>query len=418
MIEGDRLGGTCVNVGCVPKKLYSYAAHYGEGFKEAAGYGWEVGPVSFNWDTLKQNRAKEIERLNGLYKKGQENAGTTIIHGWASFKDAHTVEVDGKELTASNILIATGGEPFVPDVEGKEHAIVSDDVFDLAILPKRLLIVGGGYIASEFASIFNGLGTQVTQVIRKDLLLTGFDEEVREFLTKEIIKSGIDLKTESNIIKIEKSDDVFICHFKNGETVETDQVFYATGRKPKTDGLNLEKAGIELTDKGAIKVDDNYKTTADSVFAIGDVIDRVALTPVALNEGMVVTDYLFGDKKRTLSYQYIATAVFTHPGIGTVGYSEKDAREKFGDVEIYRSEFTPLKHTLSGHGSKMMVKLIVDKSSDVVVGIHIVGDDSGEIIQGFAVAVKAGLTKAQFDATVAIHPTSAEEVVTLRDPVR
>lgn len=306
----------------------------------------------------------------------------------------------------------------MPDVEGKEHAIVSDDVFDLPVFPKRMLIVGGGYIASEFASIFNGLGTEVTLLIRKNLLLSGFDEDVRKFVTEQMVHSGINLKTEANVTKIEKKGDVFICHLDNGESVETDLVFYATGRNPRTDGLNLDKAGVELTEKGAIKVDDNYKTTADSVFAIGDVIDRLALTPVALNEGMVVSDYLFGDKKRSLSYQYIATAVFTHPNIGTVGYSEKDAREKFGDIEIYQSVFTPLKHTLSGSGSKMLVKIIVDKATDVVVGIHIVGDDSGEIIQGFAVAVKAGLTKAQFDATVAIHPTSAEEIVTLREPVR
>lgn len=415
LIEGDRLGGTCVNVGCIPKKLYSYAAHYAEGFKEAAGYGLEVGEVKFNWETLKANRAKEIERLNGLYQKGQESAGTEIIRGWASLKDGHTVKVDDKELTAHYILIAVGSEPFVPDVEGKEHILVSDDIFDLPTFPKKLLIVGGGYIASEFASIFNGLGCHVTQVVRQPLLLRGFDEEVREFVTQEVVKSGVNLLPETQVTRVEKKGEVFVCHLDNGETVETDYVVYATGRKPKTDGLNLEAVGVK-TEKGAVLVDEHYNSSVDSIFALGDVIDRLQLTPVAINEAMVFVDHVFGDDKRKISYDFVPTAVFTHPNIGTVGYTETEARDKFANIDIYRSRFKPLIHTLSGHDVRVLIKMIVDRDTERVVGIHMVGPDAGEIIQGFAVAVKAGLTKAQFDATIAIHPTSAEELVTLKEP--
>ncbi|MDO5667092.1 MAG: glutathione-disulfide reductase [Alcaligenaceae bacterium] len=415
--ETKDLGGTCVNVGCIPKKLYSYAAQFNESFSDAAGFGWSVGETTLDWELLKKNRAQEISRLNGIYDNLIKNSGAQLIHGWASIVDAHTVEVDGQRYTAKHILVCPGGWPMVPDVRGKEHVITSNEVFDMAEFPKRFLIVGGGYIACEFASIFNSLGAEVTLVYRGEQVLRGFDQDIRKHITDEMIKSGINLRVQTDVLAIVKDGDCYTVHLKNNDTLEVDAVMYATGRVPRTEGLGLENAGVELGDKGEIKVDENYCSNIPSIFALGDVTDRVQLTPVATGEAMVLVDHLFGQGERKLSYDYIPTAVFTHPNIGTVGYTEEEARKKFGKVSIYRAEFRPLKHTLSGNNARTMMKLIVDKATNKVVGLHMVGDEAGEITQGFAVAIKAGATKADFDSTIGIHPTAAEEFVTMREPV-
>jgi len=413
--EGAPLGGTCVNLGCIPKKLYSYAAHYAEAFEESHGYGWEGEKPVLNWETLKRQRATEISRLNGVYENLFKGAGVELIRGWATLQDPHTVTLDnGQSYTAKYILIATGGRPAVPDVPGKEYVITSNEIFDLPEFPQRLLVVGGGYIACEFASIFNGLGAHVTQLYRSEQVLRGFDREIRDFAAGEMRKAGVDLRVNANIASIEKTGEGLKATLEDGSVLLTDQILYATGRAPNIKGLGFEALGGEIAKNGAIKVNERYQTSISSIFALGDVTDRIQLTPVALAEAMVLVDDLFGKKQKTISYEYIPTAVFTHPNIGTVGYSEEDAREKFGQIRVFRSEFRPLKHTLSGSSARVFMKLIVDVATDKVVGMHMVGDDAGEIIQGFAVAVKAGVTKAVFDSTIGIHPTAAEEFVTMR----
>ncbi|MDY0272716.1 MAG: glutathione-disulfide reductase [Advenella sp.] len=413
--EGAPLGGTCVNLGCIPKKLYSYAAHYAEAFDESHGYGWEGEKPVLNWETLKRQRATEISRLNGVYENLFKGAGVELIRGWATLQDPHTVKLDnGQTYTARHILIATGGTPTVPDVPGKEYVITSNDIFDLPEFPQRLLVVGGGYIACEFASIFNGLGARVIQLYRSEQILRGFDREVRDFVADEMRKSGVDVRVNANIASIEKTAEGLKATLEDGSVLVADQVLYATGRVPNINGLGFEALSGETGKKGAIKVNARYQTSIPSIYALGDVTDRIQLTPVALGEAMVLVDDLFGDAQKKMSYEYIPTAVFTHPNIGTVGYSEEDAKEKFGDIRVFRSEFRPLKHTLSGSTARVFMKLIVEVATDKVVGMHMVGDDAGEIIQGFAVAVKAGVTKAGFDSTIGIHPTAAEEFVTMR----
>ncbi|MFA5703168.1 MAG: glutathione-disulfide reductase [Advenella sp.] len=413
--EGAPLGGTCVNLGCIPKKLYSYAAHYAEAFEESHGYGWEGEKPVLNWETLKRQRATEISRLNGVYENLFKGAGVELIRGWAKLQDPNTVLLDnGKTYTARHILIATGGKPTVPDVPGKEYVITSNEIFDLPEFPQRLLVVGGGYIASEFASIFNGLGSRVIQLYRSEQILRGFDREIRDFVAGEMRKAGVEIRTNTNIASVEKTSEGLKATLEDGSVLVADQILYATGRAPNIKGLGFEALGGQTAKNGAIKVNERYQTSIPSIFALGDVTDRIQLTPVALAEAMVLVDDLFGKKQKKMSYEYIPTAVFTHPNIGTVGYSEEEAREKFGDIRVFRSEFRPLKHTLSGSTARVFMKLIVDVASDKVVGMHMAGDDAGEIIQGFAVAVKAGVTKAGFDSTIGIHPTAAEEFVTMR----
>lgn len=427
----DGLGGTCVNVGCIPKKLYSYAAHYAESFEESRGYGWEGDTPSLNWATLKTRRAGEISRLNGVYGNLLRGSGVTVINGFARIDGANTVTVatlnaDGSPghhtFTAANILIATGGTPFVPHFVGCEYVITSNEVFDLEPFPQRLLVVGGGYIACEFASIFNGLGAQVTQLYRGQQVLRGFDDEIRHFVASEMGKAGVDLRLDAGVVDIRKTDDGLRAELEDGNVVMADAVLYATGRKPNVQGLGLDSVGVGQGAHGEVIVDAHYRTNVPSIWAVGDVTHRVQLTPVALGEAMVVVDQLFGPAAgktpRSMSYEFIPTAVFTHPNIGTVGLTEAQAREKFGDITVFRSEFKALKHTLSGSGERTLMKLIVDTASDRVVGLHMVGAEAGEIVQGFAVALKAGATKAVFDATIGIHPTAAEEFVTLREPVR
>lgn len=412
--EGSAMGGTCVNLGCVPKKLYAYAADYGHGFIDARGFGWQSERPAFDWQKLKANRATEISRLNGIYDGLMDGAKVTVYRDFATIKDAHTVTVGGTDISAERILVAVGGWPFVPDIAGKEYAITSNEIFDLAQFPARLAVVGGGYIASEFASIFHGLGSQVTQIYRNDKLLRGFDEDIRQFVTDEMVKDGIAFRFNSNVTAIEKTATGLLLQLGDGESLEVDQVLFATGRVPRTMNLGLEQVGVELGESGAIKVDERFQTSVPSIYALGDVIDRFQLTPVALAEAMTVVNQLFGDGTRVMDYETIPTAVFTHPNVGTVGLTEAQAREKYGDIALFKSDFRPLKHTLSGSSERSFMKLIVDRASDRVVGLHMVGAEAGEITQGFAVAMKAGATKAVFDSTIGIHPTSAEEFVTMR----
>ncbi len=413
--EERYLGGTCVNVGCVPKKLMVYAAHFAEDFEDSAGFGWSVGQRDFSWSKLIANKNAEISRLNGIYETMLGNAGVEIFDGTASVVDPHTISINGKTVTAKYILAATGGWPVVPDIPGKEHAVTSNEVFFLENLPERILIVGGGYIAVEFAGIFNGLGSGVTQLYRGPQFLRGFDDEVRAFLAEEMRKKGIDLQFNANIARIEKHGDVFLAELEDGNKIETDLIMYATGRAPNARGIGLEEAGVKLDAKGAVIIDDYFKTSVDSIYALGDVIDRVALTPVAIAEGMVVAGNLFRGESRMADYEDIPTTVFSQPNIGTVGLTEAQAEEKYGALDVYTSSFRPMKHTMTGGDEKTFMKLIVDRASDRVVGFHMVGPDAGEMTQGIGIALKCGATKAQFDATIGIHPTAAEEFVTMRE---
>ena len=415
--EDAALGGTCVNLGCIPKKLYSFAAHYAESFEEARGYGWTAAPPGFDWATLKRNRATEITRLNGIYRQLLVGAGVTVIDGRACISGPHEVEVAGQRHAAERIVVATGGWPVPPDVPGGELAISSNEIFDLAEFPRRLVVVGGGYIACEFASIFNGLGAAVTQLYRGEQILRGFDDEIRGFVAAEMKKKGVDLRLGARAVSLEKvAGGIRVALAGGGETL-ADAVLYATGRAPNTAGLGLESIGVALAPNGAVVVDERYRTSVPHVFAVGDVIDRVQLTPVALAEAMSLVEDLFGSTPRSVDYTHIPTAVFTHPNIGTIGFTEQAARARFEKIRVYRTDFKPLRHTLSGSSERTMMKLIVDDANDRVVGLHMVGADAGETIQGFAVAMKAGATKAVFDATLGIHPTAAEEFVTMRQAV-
>jgi glutathione reductase (NADPH) len=416
--EDAALGGTCVNLGCIPKKLYSFAAHYHESFEEARGFGWNAAAPSFDWETLKANRRAEIARLNGVYGELLESAGATIVRGRARVVGTHAVEVGGVRYQSERIVVATGGWPVPAGVPGGERAISSNEIFDLARFPRRLVVVGGGYIACEFASIFNGLGAQVTQLYRGEQILRGFDLDIRNFVAAEMAKKGIDVRVGAQVRALESgAGGATRVLLADGGALDADTVLYATGRAPGTAGLGLEALGVALDVNGAVVVDQRYCTSVPSIYAIGDVIDRVQLTPVALAEAMALVDDLLGGAERHVDYMHIPTAVFTHPNVGTIGLSESDARARFDKIRVYRSEFKPLRHTLSRSSERTLMKLVVDGANDRVVGLHMVGADAGETIQGFAVAMKAGATKAVFDATLGIHPTVAEEFVTMREAV-
>lgn len=418
-IAEDRdLGGTCVNVGCVPKKLMVYASHFKDDFEEAEGFGWSVGPREFSWSKLIENKNTEIARLNGIYGTLLSNAGVELFEARAKVTGPNSVEVGGKTVTAERILVAVGGWPSMPDEPGNEHMISSNEFFFLDDLPKRVIVGGGGYIAVELAGILNGLGAQVTQLYRGPMFLRGFDDDVRTFLAAEIRKKGIDLRMNTIINRVDKKDDGTLqATLSDGTIMEADAILMAIGRTPKTADLGLEEVGVELSAKGAIKVNDDFQTSVPSIYALGDVIDRVALTPVAIAEGMVFAHNTYGQGGRAMDYRDIATAVFSQPPVGTIGLTEAEAREKHGAIDVYKSDFRPMKHTLSGSDERSLMKLIVDRESDRVVGLHMVGPDAGEIAQGFGVAFKAGATKADFDDTVGIHPTAAEEFTTMREPI-
>ena len=413
--ESRYLGGTCVNVGCVPKKLLVYGAHFEEELRQAKGYGWTSGEPSFDWSTLIANKNREIERLNGIYRKLLLDSGVKLLEGHARLVGGQHVEVDGQRYSARHILIATGGWPQVPDIPGAEHAITSNEAFHLEQLPQRVLVVGGGFIAVEFASIFHGLGVKTSLLYRRDLFLRGFDESLRVHLRDEMEKKGMDLQFNSDIRRIDKqADGTLKATLADGRVLETDCVFYATGRRPMLDNLGLENTRVELDERGFIRVDNLYRTTDPFVLAIGDVIGRVQLTPVALAEGMAVARRLFRPEEyRPLSYELIPTAVFSLPNIGTVGLSEQQAREKHR-VKVFESRFRPMKLSLTDSQERTLMKLVVDADSERVLGCHMIGPEAGEIIQGLAVAMKAGATKRDFDDTLGIHPTAAEEFVTMR----
>ncbi len=415
--ESYRYGGTCVIRGCVPKKLLSYASHFHEDFEDAAGFGWTVPEPTFDWAALIANKDKEIDRLEGIYKKLLNTAGVEIHTGHARLLDAHRVEVGDRVFSAETILIATGGTPSFPMEPGWEHGISSNEAFHLEDLPRRVVIAGGGYIAVEFAGIFNGLGSKVTQMYRGPQILRGFDDDVRNTLAAEMVKKGIDIIVETIIDRVEKRETDLLLHLSDGSTLETDLLMAATGRKPNVENLGLEVAGVELNEKGAIKVDAYSRTTADNIYAVGDVTDRIALTPVAIQEAMAFVDTVYRGRPRAMDHADVPSAVFSHPPVSTVGLTELEAREKYGALDLYRSTFRPLKHTLSGRDEKTMMKLIVERAGQKVVGVHMVGLDAPEIVQGMAVAIKAGATKQIFDATVGIHPTAAEEFVTMREPL-
>ncbi|KRP45251.1 NADPH-glutathione reductase [Pseudomonas libanensis] len=417
--ESRYLGGTCVNVGCVPKKLLVYGAHFAEDFEQASGFGWSLEEANFDWATLIANKDREINRLNGIYRNLLVNSGVTLHEGHARLVDAHQVEINGERFTAKHILIATGGWPQIPEIPGREHAIGSNEAFFLKELPKRVLVVGGGYIAVEFAGIFHGLGAQTSLLYRGDLFLRGFDGSVRKHLQEELTKRGLDLQFNTDIERIDKQADGSLkATLKDGRVLEADCVFYATGRRPMLDNLGLENTGVKLDERGFVAVDELYQTAEPSILAIGDVIGRVQLTPVALAEGMAVARRLFKPEQyRAVDYANIATAVFSQPTIGTVGLSEEDARAKGHKVQIFESRFRPMKLTLTDCQEKTLMKLVVDADTDKVLGCHMVGPDAGEIVQGLAIALKAGATKQHFDETIGVHPTAAEEFVTMRTPV-
>ena len=418
--EEFRAGGTCVIRGCVPKKLFVYASHFSEDFEDAEGFGWTIKDASFDWKKLVANKDKEIDRLEGIYQTVLSNAGAEFIQSRAVLKDAHTVHLvdEHRDVTAEKILIATGGTPWLPgDLPGVEHAITSNEAFHLEEFPKRIVVVGGGYIAVEFAGIFNGMGADVTLVHRRDQVLKAFDEELGDTLLEEMKKKGVGLSLGRTISSIALDGDVRIVTFDDGSTIEADQVMFAVGRVPNTDGIGIDKVGVELGRGGQILVDKYSRTNVPNIFAVGDVTDRLQLTPVAIREGAAFAETEFNDNPQAMDHRTVATAIFSQPPIGTVGLSEAEALAEFGEIDVYKSTFRALKHTLTDNQEKTMMKLLVDPKSDKVLGCHIIGPDSGEMIQCLGIAVKMGATKQDFDATVAVHPTSSEELVTMREKV-
>jgi glutathione reductase (NADPH) len=414
--ESGRFGGTCVNVGCIPKKLFSYAAHFREDFEIAKGFGWTVGEPRFDWPTLLANKDREIARLNGVYENVLAKAGVEIMRGRATVRGAHEVEINGKKITAKHILVATGSWPVLPQIPGRELAITSNEAFHLERLPRRALVVGGGYIALEFASIFHGLGVKTTLSYRGKRLLRGFDAELGERIAEEMKAKGLKIRFggEPTTIARRKGGELEVA-YSDGPHEETDLVLFATGRKPNTANLGLEAAGVKLAPDGAVIVDRHSASSVDSIHAIGDVTNRINLTPVATAEAMWLARTLFRNQPTPVDHENVPTAVFANPNLAAVGLSEEKARERYGALDIYKASFRALKLTLTDKHERTFMKLVVDRASQRVVGAHMIGPDAGEIIQGVAIAVKMGATKAQFDATIGIHPTVAEEFVTLRE---
>jgi glutathione reductase (NADPH) len=413
------LGGTCVNVGCVPKKLMVYASHFEELFRDSVGYGWTPGEPAFDWGRLIANKDREITRLNEIYGRLLEQAGATIYRAHARLLDEHTAQVGDETITAANILLATGCWPWVPDFPGRELAITSNELFHLEKMPRRLVIVGGGYVAVEFAGVFNGLGVETEIVYRGDLFLRGFDTEVRNHLAAEMRKKGVKISFKQEVERITREQDGSLrVWLADGNHIDCDCVLYATGRRARIENLGLDAAGVELDSAGYIRADEHFRTSVPNIYAIGDVIGGMELTPLALAQGMAVAKTMFRGEATTVDAEYIPTAVFSQPSLATVGYSEELARERFGEISVFVAQFTQLKHTMAANAERTLMKLVVEKASDRVVGAHMVGPDAGEIMQGIAVAVRAGATKAIFDTTLGIHPTAAEEFVTMRTVTR
>ncbi|WP_313394804.1 glutathione-disulfide reductase [Sphingobium yanoikuyae] len=414
--EEFRVGGTCVIRGCVPKKLLIYGAHFAEDLKDARRFGWNVPDCGFEWATLRDNVLADVDRLEGLYTNTLNSHKVELIAERVTVTGPHSVKLaSGREVTAKVILVATGAWPLIPEVEGAEHGITSNEVFHLDECPKRIVIVGGGYIANEFAGIFHQFGSHVTMVNRGGTLLRGYDEQIRDRLLQISTMKGINFRFNAQMEKIEKKEDGTLCvHFKNGDPVAADIVLFATGRRPHTDGLGLESAGVEIDDKGAIKVDEYSRTSCESIYAVGDVTDRLQLTPVAIREGHAFADTVFGNNPRTVDYSCVPSAVFSHPPLAGVGLTEAQAKNKYGTVKVYTSDFRPMKNVLAGRDERALYKMVVDATTNKVVGLHMIGPDAPEILQAAAVAVKAGLTKQDFDDTVALHPSMAEELVLLK----
>ena len=414
--EEYRVGGTCVIRGCVPKKMLVYGAHFAEDLADARRFGWKVPDCEFDWATLRDNVQDEVSRISGIYEETLGNNKVEIIRERATISGPHEVTLaSGRKVSAKYILIATGAKPAVPNVPGAEHGITSNEAFHLETMPKRVVIVGAGYIANEFAGVFHEFGAHVTLVNRTDVILRGYDEQIRDRLLQISTSKGIDFKFHAKILKVEKSEDGSLClHIEGQDPICCDVLMWATGRVPLTDGLGLETAGVELNEKGAIKVDANNKTTSDSIYAVGDVTDRIQLTPVAIREGQAFADTVFGNKPHQVDYTFIPSAVFSHPPMAGVGLTESQARLKYGPIKVFTSDFRPMKNVLAGRNERSLYKMIVHPETDVVLGLHMIGPDAPEILQAAAVAVRAGLTKQAFDDTVALHPTMAEELVLLR----
>jgi glutathione reductase (NADPH) len=413
--EEHQVGGTCVIRGCVPKKLLVYGAHFAEDLVDARRFGWDVGTPTFDWPTLRDNVLSEVARLNGIYTTNLENAGVTIFHDRAVLVDRHTLSVGGRQVTADKILIATGSRPSIPQVPGAEHGITSNEVFHLDRLPTRVVIAGGGYIANEFAGIFNEFGAAVTLVMRGDTLLRGYDHAMRERLHLISEVKGINFRFNSDFERIEKREDGSLrIHVSRGDPLDADLLLYAIGRPPATEGLGLEEVGVALDHMRAVAVDADSRTSIDNIYAVGDVTNRVQLTPVAIREGHAFADSVFGDKPWRVDYDCIPSAVFSHPPIAAVGMTEAEAKNKLGSVRVYTSDFRAMKNVLAGRNERALYKLVCDGVTERLVGAHMIGPDAPEIMQSLAICVKAGLTKSQLDATVAIHPTMAEELVLMK----
>jgi glutathione reductase (NADPH) len=415
--EEYRVGGTCVIRGCVPKKLFVYASKFAEEFEDAVGYGWTSEKVSFDWQTLLENKDREIDRLNKAYIRNLEAAGAELVLERATIVDAHTVQLSsGRKVTAKYILIATGAAPFVPQhLPGREFAITSNEAFHLERLPRRMVIVGGGYIAVEFAGIFAGLGVETVLVYRGEQILRGFDEDIRAHLAVEMKKKGIEILCNADVAKIERSGDGVRVTLEDGSMIGAGQIMYATGRVPNTPGLGLENVGLHGNAHGAVAVNELSQTAVESIYAVGDVTNRVNLTPIAIREGHAFADNVFGGKSITVNHDLIPTAVFSQPELGVVGLTEQQARAKYTKIDIYKTSFRAMKHTLSGRDERTFMKLVVNAETDVVLGCHICGEGSGEMAQLLGIAITCGATKAQFDATLAVHPTASEELVTMRE---
>jgi glutathione reductase (NADPH) len=417
--EERYLGGTCVNVGCVPKKLFVYASQFPELFHASAGFGWTVSQQpTLDWAALRDNKTAEIERLNGIYNSLIDNSGADLFDGRATITGPHQVMVNDRAYSARAILVATGGWPYIPEFPGSEHAISSNEMFYLEQLPKTAVVVGGGYIAVEFAGILNGLGVETHLVYRGPNLLKSFDRDMADKVAKGMVAKGVNLHLNTEVNQITKIATDLSVSLQGQGSLNAGLVLYATGRQPNTAGLGLETTSVVTASNGAIVVDDNFATAEPSIYALGDVIDRVQLTPVAIQEAMVLVDYLYGEGRAHIDYSNIPTAVFCQPELGTVGLSEEQARTQYRDIAVYISDFKPMLQTLGGGADRITMKLIVDTASDRVIGCHMVGDHAAEIIQGMGIALKAGATKADFDATVGIHPSAAEEFVTMREKAR
>jgi glutathione reductase (NADPH) len=413
--EELRVGGTCVLRGCVPKKLLVYGAQFADAFADAEGFGWIVPPADFDWPKLIAAKDKEIGRLSQIYINMLHNSGVEIIDGHATLVDPHTVEVAGRSYTAENILIATGSWPETPEIPGIEHVISSNEALDLEALPRHIVIVGGGYIAVEFAGIFNGFGSEVVELIRRPELLYGFDDNVRVALGEEMRARGVDIRGQTQVARIDKAANGLVVTTTGGDKIETDLVMYATGRRPNTKRMGLAEVGVRINEAGAVIVDEWQRSSVPNIYAIGDVTDRINLTPVAIAEGRALAETLFNGNPTKMDHADVPSAVFTQPPIGAVGLTEERARRECGEVDVYLTRFKPMKNTLSGRAERTLMKLVVDARSDRVLGCHMLGPDAPEIIQGLAVAIKCGATKRQFDQTVGIHPSAAEEFVTMRD---